>query len=149
MGQKQPFIGVLIKICSENQQIHRSTSMPQCDFNKVAKKIYLNHTSAGVCSIGLLYVFRTTFLNSKSGGLLLMGVSVENDFCSAISRRLVFYCLCKSTRSFALLTVSLPQSKHLPVQSTRKRCEICLKLTIKTSERTREALEKDVRYVQS
>ena len=126
MGQKQPSIGVLIKICSENLQIHRRTSMPKCDFNKVAKQICLNHFSAWVCSIGLLYVFRTTFLNSKSGGLLLMGISIENDFCSAISRRLVFDCLFKSTRSFALLTVSLPQFKHLPVQSTRKRCEICL-----------------------
>ena len=94
-------------------------------------------------------MFLEQLFNSKSGRLLLMGVSVENDYCSAISRRLVFDCLCKSTRSFALLTVSLPQSKHLPVQSTRKRCEICLKLTTETSERTREALEKDVRYVQS
>ena len=35
---KQPPRGVLKKRCSENmQQIYRRTSMPKCDFNKVAK----------------------------------------------------------------------------------------------------------------
>ena len=34
--QKQPSRGVLMKRCSENmQQIHRRTSMPKFDFNKV------------------------------------------------------------------------------------------------------------------
>ena len=37
--QKQPLRGVLRKRCSEDmQQIYGRTSMPKCDFNKVAKK---------------------------------------------------------------------------------------------------------------
>ena len=39
--QKQPQRGVLKKRCSENmEQIYRRTSMPNCDFNKVAKQLY-------------------------------------------------------------------------------------------------------------
>ena len=35
--QRQPYIGVLIKRCSENkQEIYRRTNVPKCDFNKVA-----------------------------------------------------------------------------------------------------------------
>ena len=35
--QKQPSKGVYKKRCSENmQQIYRRTTMPKCDFNKVA-----------------------------------------------------------------------------------------------------------------
>ena len=35
--QKQPSISVLIKRCSENiEQVYRRTTMPKCDFNKVA-----------------------------------------------------------------------------------------------------------------
>ena len=35
--QKQPFIGVLIKRCSENiPQIYRRTPIPKCDFNNVS-----------------------------------------------------------------------------------------------------------------
>ena len=33
--------GAIRKKCSENiQQIHSSTPMPKCDFNKVAKQLY-------------------------------------------------------------------------------------------------------------
>ena len=39
--EKQPFISVLIKRCSENmQQIYRKTPMPKCDFSKVAKQLF-------------------------------------------------------------------------------------------------------------
>ena len=39
--QKQPSRGVPRKRCSENmQQIYRRTTMPKCDFNKVAKQLY-------------------------------------------------------------------------------------------------------------
>ena len=39
--QKQPSRGVLRKRCSENtQQIYRRTTMPKCDFNKVALQPY-------------------------------------------------------------------------------------------------------------
>ena len=45
--QKQPSRGVLNKRYSENmQQIYIRTPMPKCDFNKVAKQLYQNHTSA-------------------------------------------------------------------------------------------------------
>ena len=40
----------------------QETSMPKCDFNKVAKQLYQNHTSAWVPSINLLHIFRTPFL---------------------------------------------------------------------------------------
>ena len=60
--QKQPSRGVLSKRCYENmQQIYRRTSMPKCDFNKVAKQLYCNHTSARFSPIHLLYIFRTPF----------------------------------------------------------------------------------------
>ena len=40
-NQKQPFGGVLIKMCSKNmQQIYSRTPMPKCYFNKVAKQLY-------------------------------------------------------------------------------------------------------------
>ena len=48
---KQPFRGVLKKMCSENmQQIYTRTPMPKYHFNKVAKQLYWNHTSAWVFS---------------------------------------------------------------------------------------------------
>ena len=61
------FRGGLQKGCSENmQQIYRRTPMPKCDFNKVAKQ--LRHE----CSpLNLLHIFRTPFLKSTSGWLLL------------------------------------------------------------------------------
>ena len=46
-SQKQPSTGVLRKRCSENmQQIYRRAPMPKSGFNKVAKRLYWNHTSA-------------------------------------------------------------------------------------------------------
>ena len=40
-GQKHPPRGVLSKSFAENmQQIYRRTSVPKCDFNKVAKQLY-------------------------------------------------------------------------------------------------------------
>ena len=39
--QKQPLRGVPGKRCSENmQKIYRRTSLPKCDFNKVALQLY-------------------------------------------------------------------------------------------------------------
>ena len=41
--QKHPSRGVLRKRCSENmQQIYRRTHMPKCDFNKVAKDLFIS-----------------------------------------------------------------------------------------------------------
>ena len=50
------------------QQIYTRTLMPKCSFNKVAKKLYWNRTSARLSS----YIFRTPFPRSTSGWLLLM-----------------------------------------------------------------------------
>ena len=45
--------------------------MPKCDFNKVARQLYWNHTSAWVFSCKFAANFRTHFLKNTSGGLLL------------------------------------------------------------------------------
>ena len=67
--QKQHPIGVLIKKCSENmQQIYRRTSISQCDFNKVAKQFYRNHTPF---SCNLLHIFRAPFPKNITEELLL------------------------------------------------------------------------------
>ena len=71
--QKQPSRGVLKKRCSENiQQIYARTPMLKCDFNKVAKQLYWNHTSAWVLSCKFVAYFQITFsYKYTSGGLLL------------------------------------------------------------------------------
>ena len=47
LTQKQPYRGVFRKRCFENmKQIYWRTLMPKCDFSKVAKQLYWNHTSA-------------------------------------------------------------------------------------------------------
>ena len=58
--QKQPPRGVPTKRCSENmQQIYR-TPMSKCDFNKAAKQLYWNHTSAWVFSCKFATYFQNT-----------------------------------------------------------------------------------------
>ena len=48
--------------CSENmQQIYRRTTMQKCDFNKVAKQLYWNHTSAGLFSCKFAAYFQNSF----------------------------------------------------------------------------------------
>ena len=60
--QKQPFRGFVLKRCSENmEQIYRRTPMPKCDFNKVAKQLCWNHTSACVFSCKFAAYFQNTF----------------------------------------------------------------------------------------
>ena len=64
--------GVFSKSYSENmQQIYRKTSMLKCDFNKISKQLYWNHTSAWVLSVNLLHISRTPFYQNACGGLLL------------------------------------------------------------------------------
>ena len=76
--QKQPSRDVFRKRCSKNmQQIYRRTSMPKCDFNKVALQFYWNHTSAWVfsCKFAAYFqnnFFRTPFRKNTSGGLFLI-----------------------------------------------------------------------------
>ena len=58
----QPSRGVPIKSCSENmQRIYRRTPMPKCDFNKVAKQLYGNHSSKWVFSCNFAIYFQNTF----------------------------------------------------------------------------------------
>ena len=60
-GKKEPFRGVLKNRCSENmQQIYRRTPIPKCDFNKVAKQLYWNRTSAWVFSCKFAAYFKNT-----------------------------------------------------------------------------------------
>ena len=60
--QEQQSRGVHIKRFSKNmQQIYRMTSLPTCDFNKVAKQIYWNHTVAWVFFCKLAAYFQNTF----------------------------------------------------------------------------------------
>ena len=75
---KQPSIGVLIKRCSENmQQIDRSTLMPKCDFNKVAK-----HR----CSLVnlLKHLWRATSVSSFQGDALQIIIPMKTLFKSCI-----------------------------------------------------------------
>ena len=61
-GQKQPSRGVFIKRFSENMQpSYRRTSMPKCDFNKIALQLYWNHTSAWVFSWKFAAYFQNNF----------------------------------------------------------------------------------------
>ena len=66
-GQRQPFIGILTKRCSENmQQIYRRTLMPKCDFNKIPKQLYWNCTSTRCSPASLVHIFRTPFTKNTS-----------------------------------------------------------------------------------
>ena len=70
--QKHMSRGDLRKWCSKNmQQIFRRAPMPKCDFNKVAKQFYWNHTLAWVLSCKFTAYFRTPFPMITSGRLLL------------------------------------------------------------------------------
>ena len=66
--QKQPTRGFPKKSCSENMQhIYKKTPMLKYDFNKVALKLYWNHTSAWVfscksCCIFSEHLFLRTYL---------------------------------------------------------------------------------------
>ena len=60
--QKQPSIGVHIKRCTENmQQVHRRITMQRCDFTKVTKQLYENHTLTWVFSCKFAAYFQNTF----------------------------------------------------------------------------------------
>ena len=63
MPQKQPFRCILIKRCSNFQQIYNETLMPKGDFGKVAEQLYWNHNVARVvffCKFAAK--FQNTFL---------------------------------------------------------------------------------------
>ena len=59
---EQPTRGVFLKSCSKNmQQIYSRTLMPKCDFNKIVKQLYWNHTSAWVLYCKFAAYFQDTF----------------------------------------------------------------------------------------
>ena len=53
-------VKVVLKICSM-QQNYRRTFMPKCDFNKFAKQLHWNHTSAWVFSCKFAAYFHNNF----------------------------------------------------------------------------------------
>ena len=70
--KRQPSRGILIKRCSKNiLQIYRRTLIPKCDFNKVAKQLYWNHTLAWCSAVNLRHIFRTPFPKNTSEKQLL------------------------------------------------------------------------------
>ena len=50
-----------VKYSESIQQIYRRTSTPKCDYNKVAKQLYWNHTSAWVLSCKFAAYIQITF----------------------------------------------------------------------------------------
>ena len=65
--------GVLRKKYSKNmQQMYRRTPTPKCNFNKVAKELYWNYTSAWVFSRKFLAYFRNIALSKNTSGRLLL-----------------------------------------------------------------------------
>ena len=74
--QKQPRRGVPRKKCFDNmQQIYRRTTMPKCNFNKVAKITLWYRCSP----VNLLHIFRTPCLKNTSGCLFLNWKMVKNS----------------------------------------------------------------------
>ena len=58
------------------EKTYRGTSMPKCDFNKVASQLYIKITlRRGFFPVNLLHIFRILFLKNTFGGLLL------NQYC--------------------------------------------------------------------
>ena len=77
----QPSRFVLIKRCSENmQKIYKKIPIPKCDFNKVAKQLYWNRTSAWCSPVNLLYVFGTPFPKKTSRWQILTINSLNANF---------------------------------------------------------------------
>ena len=88
--QKHPSKGVLRKRCSENmQQIFRRAPMPRWDFNKVAKQLYWNRTSAWVFSCKFAAYFQNIFsqehlwraASGKSSKISVSKISVSKTVC--------------------------------------------------------------------
>ena len=88
----------VLKICSK---IYRRTSMPKCDFNKVLKQLYWNHTSAWVLFCRFAAYFQNNLLlkhlwKAASGNITGLTVYYQWQFTIAHNlgqkvRRLIFY----------------------------------------------------------
>ena len=86
--QKQPSRDVLIKKCREKmQQIYRRTPMPKCDFNKVAKQLHWNGTSAWVFPVNLLHTYFHLW-RAKSGSWCKTGSS---NFTKVMLKRYILF----------------------------------------------------------
>ena len=69
---KQPTRGVLRKRCSENmQQIYRRTYMRNVISIKMQSNFIEIKLQHGCSPVNLLHIFKTSFLNNTSGGMLL------------------------------------------------------------------------------
>ena len=86
--QKQSFRGVFKKKCSGNmQQIYRRSPMPEYNFNKVAKQLYWNHTSAWVFSCKFAAYFQNTFSQEHLW-------TADSTICSKIKRVTYQFAFC-------------------------------------------------------
>ena len=84
--QKQPSRGVLVKRCSKNmQQIYKTTSMPKCDFNKVAKQLYWNRTLAWVFSCKFASYFQNSFSEEHLWVWLLLSNTLRESMYMLIA----------------------------------------------------------------
>ena len=99
------------------QQIYQRTPVAECDFNKVAKTLYWNHTSAWVFSCRFLYIFRTSFLRTSLGG--------------CFNAWYTWYCF----RKCFIFSIWDRQTFACSKSIIRRKFEICSQLTIKTLER--------------
>ena len=59
------------------QQIYRRKPMPKCDFDKVAKQLYWNHTLVWVFSCKFAAYFQNTFFNTS--GCLLLSIVLKTS----------------------------------------------------------------------
>ena len=64
------------------QQIYRRTTMPKCDFKKVALQLYWNRILAWVFSCTFAAYFQKTFPMNTSGGLLLKNIFKASNIIS-------------------------------------------------------------------
>ena len=107
------------------QKIYKRTPMPKSDFSKVAKQLsnFIEVTLSHRCSpVNFQHVFRTPFFQNTSGGLLLDSIA---EWCEE-NLRSNFY-LVLSTNKYMIKVNN---------KNTRKICEVCSKLTIKTRRRS-------------
>ena len=67
VGRKPPYLGVLVKWCSENMQV-------------ILAKLLIEITLRVECSlVNLLHIFGTHFPKNTSSGLLLVGVKSKGN----------------------------------------------------------------------
>ena len=79
-SQKQPFRGVLEKMCSANmQQIYMRTHMSKCNFNEVGNQSVEIALRLGCYPVNLQHIFRAPSPKNTSGWLLLNTLRKEEN----------------------------------------------------------------------